>query len=108
MTKAFASIKRGLQQAIRHRKGKRVAGLRPRLKNVTVTLDEATYARARVQAAERKMSLSRFIAETLRDSQRYSREYDRAMQAALAQKPLKLEGPYLKRDDLYARPRDLR
>ncbi len=28
MTKAFASIKRGLQQAIRHRKGKRVAGLR--------------------------------------------------------------------------------
>jgi hypothetical protein len=28
MSKAFASIKRGLQQAIRHRKGKRVGGLR--------------------------------------------------------------------------------
>ena len=28
MTKAFSSIKRGLQQAIRHRKGKRVARLR--------------------------------------------------------------------------------
>ena len=28
MTKAFASIKRGLRQAIRHRKGDRVAGLR--------------------------------------------------------------------------------
>lgn len=28
MTKAFASIKRGLRQAIRHRKGERVAGLR--------------------------------------------------------------------------------
>lgn len=28
MGKAFASIQRGLQQAIRHRKGKRVAGLR--------------------------------------------------------------------------------
>ena len=28
MTKAFASIKQGLQQAIRHRKGERVAGLR--------------------------------------------------------------------------------
>jgi hypothetical protein len=26
MNKAFASIKRGLQQAVRHRKGKRVAG----------------------------------------------------------------------------------
>lgn len=28
MTKAYASIKRGLQQAIRHRQGKRVAGLK--------------------------------------------------------------------------------
>lgn len=28
MNKAFASIKRGLQQAIRHRKGNRVGGLR--------------------------------------------------------------------------------
>ena len=28
MTKAFASIKRGLQQAVRHGKGKRVAGMR--------------------------------------------------------------------------------
>ena len=28
MSKAFASIKRGLEQAIRHRKGKRVAGLK--------------------------------------------------------------------------------
>ena len=28
MSKAFASIKRGLEQAIRHRKGKRVARLK--------------------------------------------------------------------------------
>ena len=28
MSRAFASIKRGLEQAIRHRKGKRVAGLK--------------------------------------------------------------------------------
>ena len=28
MSKAFASIKRGLEQAIRHRNGKRVAGLK--------------------------------------------------------------------------------
>ena len=28
MTKAFASIKRGLEQAVRHGKGKRVAGMR--------------------------------------------------------------------------------
>jgi len=78
------------------------------LTNVTVTLDEDTLADARVEAAERQMSLSRHIGEVLRERRRYSRAYDRAMDAALAQKPIKLEGPYLKRDELYARPRDLR
>ena len=34
MSKAFASIKRGLEQAIRHRKGKRV-------KKITITADRA-------------------------------------------------------------------
>ncbi len=78
------------------------------LTNVTVTLDEGTLADARVEAAERNMSLSRHIGEVLRERRRYSREYDRAMLAALAQQPIKLEGEYLKRDELYARPRDLR
>jgi len=78
------------------------------LTNVTVTLDDETLADARVEAAERQMSLSRHIGEVLRERRRYSRAYDRAMDAALAQKPIKLQGPYLKRDELYARPRDLR
>jgi len=78
------------------------------LTNVTVTLDEDTLAAARIEAAERNVSLSRHIGEVLRERRRHSREYDRAMLAALAQKPLKLEGRYLKRDELYARPRDLR
>ena len=78
------------------------------MKNVTITLDEDTYAETRVKAAERNMSLSRYIGEALRERRRYAREYDRAMLAALAQEPLKLEGRYLKRDELYARPRRLR
>lgn len=78
------------------------------LTNVTVTLDERTLEDVRAEAAARKLSVSRFIGEVLRDRRRYSREYDRAMAAALAQKPLRLDGPYLKRDELYARPRDLR
>jgi hypothetical protein len=78
------------------------------LTNVTVTLDETTLEDVRAEAARRRLSVSRFIGEVLRDRRRYSREYDRAMQAALAQKPLKLEGAYLTRDELYARPRDLR
>jgi hypothetical protein len=78
------------------------------LQNVTVTLDERTLEDVRAEAAERKLSLSRFIGEVLRERRRYAREYDRAMLAALARKPLKLEGRYLKRDELYARARDLR
>lgn len=76
--------------------------------NVTVTLDECTLEDVRAEAAARKLSVSRFIGEVLRERRRYSREYDRAMDAALGQKPLKLEGRYLKRDELYARPRDFR
>ena len=33
------------------------------MKKVTITLDEDTAARARVRAAERRMSLSRFVGE---------------------------------------------
>jgi plasmid stability protein len=75
------------------------------LKNITITLDDQAAAWARVQAAEHNMSLSRFVGELLRNKMRHSREYERAMRAALAEKPLRLEGAYLKRDELYDRPR---
>jgi hypothetical protein len=73
------------------------------MKNITITLDEQAAAWARLQAAERNMSLSRFVGELLRNRMRHSREYEQAMRAALAEKPLPLEGPYLKRDELYDR-----
>jgi len=75
------------------------------MKNVTITLDEKAAAWARVRAAERNMSLSRFVGEMIHEQMRHSREYERAMRAALAAKPMKLEGPYLKRDELYDRSR---
>lgn len=75
------------------------------MKNITITLDAQAAAWARVQAAERNMSLSRFVGEMLRQRMRHSQEYQKAMRAALAEKPLQLEGPYLKRDELYDRPR---
>ena len=73
------------------------------MKNITITLDEQAAAWARVQAAERDMSLSRYVGGLLRENMRHSRQYEEAMRAALAQQPLKLEGPYLKRDELYDR-----
>jgi hypothetical protein len=77
------------------------------MKNVTITLDEQTAARARVEAAERNMSLSRYIGEVLRAQMQSSDSYEKAMQAWLAEKPLPLKGArqkYPKREDLYDRP----
>jgi hypothetical protein len=77
------------------------------LKNITITLDGETAAQARVRAAERNMSLSRYISEALRKDMRYSREYEQAMQRFLSQKPVKLKRPgerYLAREEVHDRP----
>ena len=74
------------------------------MKNVTITLDEETATRARVRAAERRMSLSRFIGELLREHLRQAREYEAAYRAWRAEKPLKLKGAHPKREELYDRP----
>jgi hypothetical protein len=100
MSKAFASIKRGLEQAILHRRGKRMT-------RVTLTLDEYMAAWARMQAAEQGVSLSRFIEVLLRERLRPSHEYEEAYRAWRAEKPFDLKGPwkpYPKREELYDRP----
>lgn len=78
------------------------------MKNVTITLDENTAARARVKAAERNMSLSRYIGEVLRKELRYDDAYEVAYRAwRNDSKPWPLKGPpvrYPKREELYDRP----
>jgi hypothetical protein len=77
------------------------------MKNVTVTLDEDTAGRARVQAAERNMSLSRYIGEVLRKELRHADEYEAAYRAWRKAKPFPLKGPpqpYPKREEIYDRP----
>jgi hypothetical protein len=77
------------------------------MKRITIRLDEKTATWARVQAAKRSMSLSRFVGEMLRDKMHHSRAYQAAYRAFLAQKPLDLKGPwepYPKREELYDRP----
>lgn len=77
------------------------------MKNVTITLDEETATWARVHAAERNVSLSRFVGELLRQRMRESREYDEAMRQFLARRPIKLKRPgerYPTREELYDRP----
>ena len=78
------------------------------MKNVTVTLDDKTAVWARKTAAERDMSLSRFIGEVLQENMRQAREYERAMHRFFAGEPVALKGPrdrYRSREQLYDRGR---
>lgn len=80
---------------------------RRQMRNVTVTLDEETFAKARVKAAERNMSLSRFMSQVLGRELRHEDEYEAAYRAWRAAKPFPLKGapqPYPKREELYDRP----
>jgi len=78
-----------------------------RMKNVTVTLDEETFAKARIRAAERNMSLSRFMSELLARELRHDDAYEAAYRGWRAAHPFALKGPpqrYPKREELYDRP----
>ena len=77
------------------------------MKNITITLDEETAAWARVHAAARNVSLSRYVGELLRQHMRESREYEEAMRRFLDRKPVKLKRSrdrYPTREELYDRP----
>jgi len=77
------------------------------MRNVTITLDNETASQAKVRAAERGMSLSRYVGEMLRRELRSGDIYDAAYRSWRAAKPFPLEGPpqeYPKREELYDRP----
>lgn len=79
------------------------------MRNVTITLDERVAAWARVRAAQRDESLSRFLSGLLQAQMDRGEAYETAMQAYLAEKPtrLKRRGRYPSRESLHDRP-DLR
>lgn len=77
------------------------------MKSLTITLDEETARLARVRAAKRDMSVSRYIGELLRRELRHDEAYEAAYRAWRAEKPFPLKGPaepYPKREELYDRP----
>ena len=77
------------------------------MRNVTITLDNDTATQAKVRAAERNMSLSRYIGEILRRELRNGDVYDAAYRSWRAAKPFPLQGPaqkYPKRDEVNDRP----
>ena len=77
------------------------------MRNVTITLDNETAAQAKVRAAERGMSLSRYIGEVLRRDLRNGDIYDAAYRSWRAGKAFPLTGPatsYPTREETYDRP----
>ncbi len=77
------------------------------MRNITITLDNETAAQAKVHAAERGMSLSRYIGEVLRRELRNGDIYDAAYRSWRAGKAFPLTGEPVnppKREDLYDRP----
>lgn len=78
------------------------------MKNVTITLDEATAQWARQVSAERGVSVSRFVGELLRQQMQQVTSYELAMKRFFSVQPRPLKGPgekYPTRDEIYDRPR---
>jgi hypothetical protein len=77
------------------------------MRNVTITLDNETAAQSKVRAAERGMSLSRYIGELLRRELRNGDIYDAAYRSWRAGKPFPLSGApraHPTREEVYDRP----
>lgn len=78
------------------------------MRNVTVSLEDDLVRRAKVEAAKRDTSLSKYIAALLDEKLRDEDEYENARRQFASRplrplrEPLK---PLPKRDDLYDRPR---
>lgn len=76
------------------------------MKNVTISLDEKTALWARMEAARRDMSVSRFVGEVLRRHMRNEEEYTRARRSYGRRSPTLLSNgaqPYPTREDVHAR-----
>ena len=80
--------------------------MRSELRNITVTLEPELARWARVEAARREMSLSRFLGAILREKMAAKDDYAAAMRRSLARKPfLKTDGRYLTREEAHDRTR---
>jgi hypothetical protein len=77
-----------------------------KLRNVTVTLEEAVARWARIEAARQDTSVSRLLGEILKGRMAEDERYGKAMRRALGRKPfLKSGGRYLSREEAHERAR---
>jgi hypothetical protein len=80
--------------------------MKVRLRNITITLEENLARWARIEAARSDTSVSRFLAELLKERMMQKNDYEAAKRRALARKPfLKTDGRYLSREQAHDRER---
>jgi len=80
--------------------------MKTRLRNITITLEESVARRARIEAATQETSVSRLLANILKERMKENDEYETAKRRALARKPfLKSDGRYLSREEVHDRAR---
>lgn len=78
------------------------------MKNVTITVDEATAEWVRRLAAERGVSVSRCVGEILGEKMQKESRYEIAMRQYMSLKPRPLSSPgqkYPTREEIYDRSR---
>ncbi len=76
------------------------------MKNITVSVDEATYRRARIAAAERNSSVSRLVREYLQSlelTQTYESDHASALFAALDKAKHFRAGTRMNREETHER-----
>jgi hypothetical protein len=77
------------------------------MKNITITLDDETAAEARIEAARKNVSLSRFVSGLVQKEMLNAGKYGEAMRRYLSRGPFKeLEGHpqrYPTREEIYDR-----
>jgi hypothetical protein len=74
------------------------------MKNVTISVDEAVARWARVAAAKRDVSISRFIAELLQERMPEEATYEVAMKRSIGRRARRLKEPgsrYPTREELH-------
>jgi hypothetical protein len=77
-----------------------------KLRNVTVTLEEDVARWARIEAARKETSVSRYLGDLLRERMLEKSAYESSMRRALTRKPfLETDGHYLSREETHDRAR---
>jgi hypothetical protein len=78
---------------------------KPRLRNVTVTLEETVARWARVEAARRDTSVSQYLGGVLKEQMAASGQYEAAKRRALKRKPFLKSDGKLSREEAHERTR---